>query len=98
VLGLPKKKYPFTTKLLGKHNVYNILASVALGCEFGISIPELQQAVLAVKPIAHRLELKSLGNFYQIADDYNSNPVGAKNAVEVLGMMPGIKVKIRALT
>lgn len=89
-----KKKYPFTTKLLGKHNVYNILASVALGREFGISISELQQAVLAVKPIPHRLELKSLGSFYQIADDYNSNPVGAKNAVEVLGMMPGIKVVV----
>lgn len=89
-----KKKYPFTTKLLGKHNVYNILASVALGHEFGISISQLQQAVLTVKPIPHRLELKRLGSFYQIADDYNSNPVGAKNAVEVLGMMPGIKVVV----
>jgi len=89
-----KKKYPFTTKLLGKHNVYNILASVALGREFGITIEQLQQAVLSVKPVPHRLELKPLGKFYQIADDYNSNPVGAKNAVEVLGMMPGLKVVV----
>lgn len=89
-----KKKHPFTTKLLGKHNVYNILASVALGREFGITIEQLKQAVLAVKPIPHRLELKPLGKFYQIADDYNSNPVGAKSAVEVLGMMPGLKVVV----
>ena len=33
-----KKKYPFETKLLGKHNVYNILAGIALGNEFGIDI------------------------------------------------------------
>lgn len=94
ILKGDKKKYPFTTKLLGKHNVYNILASVALGREFGITMEQLQQSVLSVKPVPHRLELKPLGKFYQIADDYNSNPIGAKNAVEVLGMMPGLKVVV----
>jgi len=87
-----KKKYLFETKLLGNHNVYNILASLALGYEFGISIESLQQAVKTIQPIEHRLELKKLGNFYQIDDAYNSNPVGAKSAIEVLSMMPGIKV------
>lgn len=89
-----KNKYEFQTKLLGKHNVYNILAAIALGYEFGISIPELIQAVRGVMPVEHRLELKQIGNFYQIDDAYNSNPVGAKGAVEVLGMMPGIKVVV----
>ena len=68
-------KYSFETKLLGKHNVYNILASIALGREFGIAISELKQAVKMVKPVEHRLELKKLGSFYQIDDAYNSNPV-----------------------
>lgn len=87
-----KTKYEFQTKLLGKHNVYNILAGIALGREFGIDIKDLQHAVRGVNSIEHRLELKRIGNFYQIDDAYNSNPVGAKGAVEVLGMMPGIKV------
>lgn len=89
-----KEKYDFQTKLLGKHNVYNILAAVALGREFGISVSELQQAVRGVKAVEHRLELKKLGNFYMIDDAYNSNPVGAKGAVEVLGMMPGKKIVV----
>ncbi len=89
-----KKKYPFQTKLLGKHNVYNILSAIACGKEFGIEIEELQKAVLKVQPIEHRLELKKLGNFYQIDDAYNSNPVGAKNACEILGMMPGMKIMV----
>ena len=89
-----KKKYAFQTKLLGKHNVYNILAAVALGREFGITVKELQQAVSGVKAVEHRLELKRLGNFYMIDDAYNSNPVGAKGAVEVLGMMPGKKIVV----
>lgn len=89
-----KKKYKFETKLLGKHNVYNILASVALGYEFGLSIKELQQGVKSVQPIEHRLEIKKLGNFYQIDDAYNSNPVGAKSALDVLEMMDGKKVVV----
>ncbi|MBQ6476954.1 MAG: UDP-N-acetylmuramoyl-tripeptide--D-alanyl-D-alanine ligase [Bacilli bacterium] len=88
------KKYKFETKLLGKHNVYNILAGIAMGREFGISIDELQTAVRGVRAVEHRLELKRLGNFYQIDDAYNSNPVGAKSALEVLKMMPGVKVVV----
>lgn len=89
-----KKEYHFETRLLGKHNVYNILSAIACGKEFGIDIDDLKQAVKSVKPIEHRLELKRLGNFYQIDDAYNSNPVGAKNACEILGMMPGYKIMV----
>ena len=89
-----KKEYHFETRLLGKHNVYNILAAIACGREFGIDYDDLKQAVKSVKPIEHRLEIKKLGNFYQIDDAYNSNPVGAKNACEILGMMPGYKIMV----
>lgn len=89
-----KKKYKFETKLLGKHNVYNILAAVALGKEFGLDVKELQQGVKSVQPVEHRLEIKKLGNFYQIDDAYNSNPVGAKSALDVLSMMDGKKIVV----
>ena len=88
------KKYHFETKLLGNHNVYNILAAIACGREFDIDISDLEMAVKNVKPVEHRLELKKLGNFYQIDDAYNSNPVGAENACKILGMMPGTKVVV----
>lgn len=88
------KKYHFETRLLGRHNVYNILAAIACGREFGIEIEDLQKAVNGVRPVEHRLELKPLGNFYMIDDAYNSNPVGAKSALDVLDMMPGKKVVV----
>lgn len=59
-----------------------------------MSINELQQGVRKVRSIEHRLELKDLGNIYMIDDAYNSNPVGAEMAVEVLKMMPGTKVVV----
>ena len=89
-----KKKYHFETKLLGNHNVYNILAGIACGKEFGIDVEDLQKAVAGVRAVEHRLELKKMGNFYMIDDAYNSNPVGAKSAVDVLDMMPGTKVVV----
>ena len=51
-------------------------------------------AVKKVKPVEHRLEIKRLGNFYQIDDAYNSNPVGAKSALDVLDLMEGNKVVV----
>ena len=88
------KKYHFETKLLGDHNVYNILSAIACGKEFGIEIDDLITAVKAVKPVEHRLELKKINNFYMIDDAYNSNPIGAENACKILGMMPGTKIVV----
>lgn len=87
-----KKKYQFETKLLGKANVYNILAGIALGYNLGISIPKLIMGVKKVKPVEHRLELKKMGSINIIDDAYNSNPVGSKMALDVLNLMPGKKI------
>ncbi len=89
-----KKTYKFETKLLGKHNVYNILQSLALGREFGIEVKDLIQAVRRVNVVEHRLELRKFPTFYQIDDAYKSNPVGAKSALEVLDLMDGKKVVV----
>lgn len=87
-----KKTYTFETCLLGKANVYNILTSILLGRHLGIGMDKLEYAVKSVRSIEHRLELKRNGNINIIDDAYNSNPVGSKMAVEVLGMMPGKRI------
>ncbi|MBE6144499.1 MAG: UDP-N-acetylmuramoyl-tripeptide--D-alanyl-D-alanine ligase [Firmicutes bacterium] len=87
-----KNKYKFETRLLGKANIYNILAGIALGHYFGIEIEQLMFGVKKVRSIEHRLELKKYGDINIIDDAYNSNPVGSKMAVEVLGLMPGKKI------
>ena len=94
ILKNDKKKYSFSTKLLGNHNVYNILEGIACGLEFGIDMKDIQEAVKGVKQNEHRLELKKIGNFYMIDDAYNSNPLGAERACQVLNMMPGLKVVV----
>ena len=88
------KLYHFETKLLGKANVYNILAGIMLGYALGITIEELKLGVLKVRPVEHRLELKKYLDINIIDDAYNSNPVGAKMAIDVLNMMPGKKIVV----
>ena len=88
------KKYKLETKLLGSANVYNIMAAVLLAKSLGMNMEEIIRGVRGIKTIEHRLEMKKMANLNIIDDAYNSNPVGAKMAVETLGLMPGKKVII----
>ncbi len=77
-------KEPFKTKLLGAHNVQNLLLAIATARHFGIRLKTMALAASEIEPIEHRLELKQQGDLFVIDDAFNSNPVGAKNAVEIL--------------
>ena len=88
------EKVHLKTRLLGSYNIYNILASVALGLELGIDINDIKSAVLSLKSTEHRLELKKVGDMYMLDDAYNSNPVGASGALDVLKDMYGTRVVV----
>ena len=87
-------KVHLKTRLLGSYNIYNILASVALGLEMGIDINDIKASVSALKSTEHRLELKKVGDIYMLDDAYNSNPVGASGALDVLKDMYGTRVVV----
>ncbi|MEG1500386.1 MAG: UDP-N-acetylmuramoyl-tripeptide--D-alanyl-D-alanine ligase [Clostridiales bacterium] len=73
------------TVLLGKHNIYNILAAVAVAHQLGMSLEKIARAVKKLTPIQHRLCLMPHGGGYHVIDDaFNSNPAGFKAALEVL--------------
>lgn len=73
------------TRLLGKHNVSNILAAMTVAMECGMELEEIREAVANVEPVPHRLQLTAGAAGVTIIDDsFNSNPVGAKAALEAL--------------
>ncbi len=78
----------FQTRLLGKHNISNILAGIALGHHLGLDVQSLQKAVKGVNYVEHRLQLKKINGLNYIDNAYNSNPVGSMMALDVLSMMP----------
>lgn len=81
-------EYQFSTRLLGKHNISNILAGIALGRELGLSWELLKKAVNNVNYVEHRLQLKKINGFNYIDNAFNSNPEGAKMSLEVIKLMP----------
>ena len=72
-------------RLLGKHNVSNILAAMTVAMECGMTLEEIREAVAKVEPVPHRLQLTTgAGGVTIIDDSFNANPVGAKAALEAL--------------
>lgn len=84
----------FQTRLVGEHNVINIVGAIALAHTLGIPLRELKVPVRRLQPIPHRMQMLEQGNVTIIDDAYNSNPVGSKAAVETLAMFDGIRILI----
>lgn len=85
-----KKKVRLNTKLLGRHNLANIVSGVAVALELGVSMERLNTLIIDIKPIEHRLSYRRINDTYTLLDDaFNSNPVGSKMALEVLDRFEG---------
>ncbi len=85
------KEIPISTKLLGKHNVINLVSAAAIGTELGVTPEQIARAAAKLTPVPHRLELKSGGAYTVIDNAFNSNPVGAAASLEVLSTFEGYK-------
>jgi len=70
--------------LLGKHNVQNLLLAMGVAKKMGIRLKTMILAAKKIQPIEHRLELKRQDSITIIDDAFNSNPIGAQNAVDIL--------------
>ncbi|MDE6286210.1 MAG: hypothetical protein K2L99_04365, partial [Muribaculaceae bacterium] len=80
------------TRLLGEANISDLLAAVAVAVYMGVGADRIRYAVAQIEPVEHRLSVKRTAGGFTIVDDaYNSNPVGSRMAMEVLGAMKGGK-------
>lgn len=80
------------TKLLGRHNILNILAGAAVGKAAGLSLFEIAKGIEKIEPVEHRLQLINPGTGTLVIDDaFNSNPDGAKAALDVIDKFKGGK-------
>lgn len=82
-------RHQLRIQLIGKHNILNALAAVAVGIHFDIRIEEIAAALASVPPVPHRLQPSQLpGGATLIDDTYSSNPDGASAALDVLKSWP----------
>ena len=88
------QKMRYQMKLIGEHNVINVVGAIALANIYGIPLEKLVTAVRRLRPAPHRLQMIPRGNVTIIDDAYNSNPVGSKAAVTTLGMFKGTRILV----
>ena len=84
----------YQTRLIGGHNVINLVGAIAVAHRMGIPLEELKVPVRRLQPVPHRLQMRQQGNVTIIDDAYNSNPVGSKAAVETLAMFEGVRILV----
>jgi len=90
-----KKRVRIKTKLIGMHNVLNILASFAAIHAAKLNIEEFINGLRDLKNPPQRLDLKLWVKQSKVIDDtYNANPDSMKAALDVLCHFQGRKIAI----
>jgi UDP-N-acetylmuramoyl-tripeptide--D-alanyl-D-alanine ligase len=74
-------------RLIGKHNVYNALAAIAVGLQSGIALRDIAAALGEVAPVEKRGEILEIGGATVVNDCYNSNPRALESMVSALAGM-----------
>ncbi len=76
---------PVESRLLGRHNVGNMVAAGAIALHLGMKLADIARALGGLEAPPHRLELRhGVGGSTVIDNSYSSNPVGAHGSLQVL--------------
>ena len=85
VTGPDGREMTFHTQLVGECNVSNLLAAIIVALRLGVPEDKIRYAVDKIAQVEHRLNVRhTLSGVTVIDDAFNSNPSGAKMAVDVL--------------
>ena len=74
--------------LLGEHSVYNALAAVAVGLQYGVTLQEAAESLASLSAGDKRGVLLEYDGATIINDCYNSNPKALDSMVRSLAQMP----------
>jgi UDP-N-acetylmuramoyl-tripeptide--D-alanyl-D-alanine ligase len=70
--------------LLGRGNLYNVLAGIAVALDFGVSLDEIVATAATLEPAARRGAVRRLRRITLVDDSYNSSPSALRRALEVI--------------
>lgn len=78
------KEYKAELSVPGVHNVYNALAAICVGREFGVPMDKILEGIRTFEPTAQRLAIENYNGITIINDCYNASPDSIKAALNVL--------------
>ncbi|HQP55807.1 MAG TPA: UDP-N-acetylmuramoyl-tripeptide--D-alanyl-D-alanine ligase [Syntrophorhabdus sp.] len=84
-----KDTFNVKTRLLGRHNLYNILVASSIAYLVGISPSQIKSVIEAFNPYSMRFNPIMGKKAYTVVDDsYNANPSSVKWALNTLASLP----------
>lgn len=88
--------FPVAVRIMGKHNIYNALAAIALCFSIGIRLEELGDKFEDFSPPPMRMEKQICGDIVIINDGYNASPLSMSVAIEEFAQLqvPGRRVLV----
>jgi UDP-N-acetylmuramoyl-tripeptide--D-alanyl-D-alanine ligase len=97
-LRFPDGEVATTTHLLGRHNLYNVLAAAALAHEMGVPLKEIGEAIRTFSAYNGRIRpLESRKGYIIIDDAYNANPASMESAINTVSSLPCKGKRLAAL-
>lgn len=95
VLSPEGETQALTTRIVGSHNLSNILAAYIAARSLDVPAVKIGYAVAHIEQVEHRLNIRKNGAVTVIDDAFNSNPHGAAMALEVLsGFTSGQRIVV----
>lgn len=83
-LEIANRSYDISMKLVGKFNVYNMLAAIGACMAYGISENIIIDAISTLNGVAGRFELVEAGQDFTVIVDYAHTPDGLENVLRTV--------------
>ena len=88
------QKHNLSSKLLGKHSVYNILSAIMVAIELGLSWSEIETALQSQEMVQRVRTFTSSNGALVVDDSYNASPTSTIAALDLLEELEGEKVAV----
>jgi len=93
-----RKREEFSALLLGRHNVLNVLAAIALADHLHINLQDIQNGLNNLEVTGMRMErISARKGFLIINDAWNASPVSMKAAIDTLSNLDGFNKNVLVL-
>lgn len=84
--------FPVETRLIGYHNIYNILAAAGAALSSGISVDAIKEGIYAVDNVPGRLEKIDAGQPFGVFVDFAHTPDALENVLYTMRGITGNRI------
>jgi UDP-N-acetylmuramate: L-alanyl-gamma-D-glutamyl-meso-diaminopimelate ligase len=84
VAGRGERVEHFESLLVGRHNVANCVAAIAIARARGVAVPDIQRGVASFAGVRRRQELRGIAGGVTVLDDYAHHPTAVRETLKAL--------------